>query len=131
MNKKEIFIDGDKFNDIDGFYNEIDKGFTKDLNWKTGHNLDAFNDLLHGGFGVHEYGEPIIITWRNSNKSMADLGYNATVIHYENMLKTCYPTNIDYVRGLLKSAKQGKGDTLFDIIIEIIKEHDDIDLILR
>ena len=22
---------------------------TRDLNWKTGHNLDAFNDLLRGG----------------------------------------------------------------------------------
>lgn len=131
MNKKEIIVYGDKFNDIEGFYNEIDMVLTKDLSWKTGHNLDAFNDLLHGGFGAHEYGEPIIITWKNANKSRDDLGYKATVKHYENMLKTCYPTNIDYVRDLLKSAKQEKGDTLFDIIIEIIKEHEEIDLILK
>lgn len=38
---KEFTLDGNNFNDIDGFYNEIDKLLTKDLKWKTGHNLDA------------------------------------------------------------------------------------------
>ena len=38
-------IDGNNFSDLEGFYNEIDKILTKDLNWKTGHNLDAYNDL--------------------------------------------------------------------------------------
>ena len=71
---KEFILDGNKFNDMEGFYNEIDKLLTKDLEWKTGHNLDAFNDLLRGGFGVHEYGEPIIIKWINYEKSKKDLG---------------------------------------------------------
>ena len=84
--KKGIFIDGRNFNDVDGFYTEIDRVLTKDLTWKTGHNLDAFNDLLHGGFGVHEYGEHITIIWEYANKSKKDLGYNATVRHYENMI---------------------------------------------
>lgn len=129
--KKEIIIDGNRFDNIEEFYNEVDRVLTRNLKWKTGHNLDAFNDLLRGGFGIHEYGEPIVITWENANKSKNDLGYKATVKHYENMLKTCHPTNIDYVRGLLKSAKQEKGDTLFDIIVEIIIEHEEIDLILK
>lgn len=131
MCKKEIIIDGSKFNDIGEFYSEIDKALTKDLTWKTGHNLDALNDLLHGGFGVHEYDEPIIIIWENSNKSKIDLGFNATIKHYQNMLRRCHSTNIDNVRALLEDAKQEKGDTLFDIIIQIIKEHNQIELILR
>lgn len=130
MSKKELVIDGDNFNNISGFYIEVDRVFTKDLTWKTGHNLNAFNDLLHGGFGVHEYGEPIIIIWKNSDKSRLDLGYNATIMHYENMLKTCHPTNINHVKALLETSQKEEGETLFDILIGIIKEHDDIELIL-
>lgn len=70
---KEFILDGNNFYDMEGFYNEIDKLFTKDLKWKTGHNLDAFNDLLRGGFGVHD-DEPIVIKWFNYNKSKRDLG---------------------------------------------------------
>ncbi len=58
---KKIVINGNDFYDIDGFYAEIDRLLTKDLTWKTGHNLDAFNDLLCGGFGIHEDGEPTVI----------------------------------------------------------------------
>ena len=65
---KTFILDGNNFADIESFYNEIDKLLTKNLKWKTGHNLNAFNDLLRGGFGVHEYNEPIIIRWINFDK---------------------------------------------------------------
>ena len=32
---KNIVIDGIKFSDLEGFYTEIDKLLTKDLDWKT------------------------------------------------------------------------------------------------
>lgn len=67
-------LDGNNFSDIDGFYCEIDKLLTKDLTWKTGHNLNAYNDLLRGGFGRHEYEEPITIKWLNYKKSKRELG---------------------------------------------------------
>lgn len=130
MGKKEIIVDGSNFNNISEFYIEIDKRLTKGLTWKTGHNLNAFNDLLHGGFGVHKYGEPIIIIWKNANKSKMDLGFNATIKYYEEILTKCHPTNIENVRAWLEDAKHERGDTLFDIIIEIIKEHEQIELIL-
>lgn len=75
----EITIDGKNFNDLDGFYCEIDKLLTKNLKWQTGHNFAAFNDLLRGGFGVHEDGEPIVVKWINYNKSKTDLG-NDTIL---------------------------------------------------
>ena len=71
---KTFILDGNRFDDLEGFYCEIDRLLTKDLTWKTGHNLYAYNDLLRGGFGVHEYGEPIIIKWLNYRKSKKDLG---------------------------------------------------------
>lgn len=75
----EIAIDGNNFSDLEGFYCEIDKILTRNLEWKTGHNLDAFNDILRGGFGVHELGEPLHIKWINYNKSKEDLG-NETIL---------------------------------------------------
>ncbi len=74
MNKQTIIIDGNSFPDLETFYTEIDKLFTKDFDWQTGHNLDAFNDLLRGGFGIYEYGEPIKLLWCNFSKSYDNLG---------------------------------------------------------
>ncbi len=93
---KEITIDGNRFSDIEGFYTEIDRLLTRDLDWKTGHNLNAFNDLLRGGFGFHEYGEALHVTWINASKSKKDLGYEAA-----------------------------DGQTMFDVIVEIILDRDD------
>jgi RNAse (barnase) inhibitor barstar len=73
MDKKTVIIDGNNFSDMEGFYIEIDKVLTKDIEWKTGHNLNAFNDLLCGGFGVYEGHELVNIIWRNFSKSKDDL----------------------------------------------------------
>ncbi len=72
---RRIFvIDGERFGTLDEFYQEMNRLFTDGLNWKIGHNLDAFNDLLRGGFGRHEYGERIHIIWRNMSNSRRTLG---------------------------------------------------------
>ena len=71
---KTMVLDGNRFSDLEGFYTEMDLLLTKNLTWKTGHNLDALNDLLRGGFGVHEYEEPITLRWINYNKSKKKLG---------------------------------------------------------
>lgn len=109
---KEIVIEGNNFYDIEGFYWEIDRVLTKDLSWQTGHNLNAFNDLLWGGFGVHEYEEPIVLIWRDSEKSKADLGYGKTARCSEG-------------------STQSTGDTLFDMILGIIRDHEHIKLVLE
>jgi Barstar (barnase inhibitor) len=44
---------------------------------KWGHNLDAFNDILRGGFGTLEGG--FILRWKNSTVSRERLGYPETV----------------------------------------------------
>ncbi len=83
---KTFILDGNNFSDMEGFYCEIDKLLTKNLQWKTGHNLNAFNDLLRGGFNVHEYNEPITIRWINYEKSKKDLGDEMVLILLEIML---------------------------------------------
>lgn len=74
----EIIINGQNFTDLKGFYDEIDRVLTKNLDWQTGHNLNAFNDLLCGGFGVFEYDEPVKIIWTNFFHSKENLGNKLT-----------------------------------------------------
>lgn len=57
----EFIIDGAKFKSKKGFYNHVERIFTSGLNWKIGRNVNAFNDILRGGFGKHEDGEIIIV----------------------------------------------------------------------
>jgi len=99
---------------------------TKDLDWQTGHNLDAFNDLLLGGFGVYEFGEPIILIWKNILKSKTDLGFDATKKWYERKIVENKIEN-QYFKDKLKELTENNGQTLFDIILEIISEHKHID----
>lgn len=91
---KTFLLDGNNFSNIEGFYDEIDKLLTKNLQWKTGHNLNAFNDLLCGGFGVHEYNESITIKWINYGKSKKDLGDETVLMLLEIMLN-CDDTDHD------------------------------------
>jgi RNAse (barnase) inhibitor barstar len=83
MSKQTIIINGDNFSDMETFYDEIDNVLTKNLEWKTGHNLNAFNDLLCGGFGVFEYAEAVKIIWTNFSKSKEALGQEMTDILLE------------------------------------------------
>ena len=73
MNKKTITIDAENFDDLETFFDEIDRVLTKDLDWETGHNLNAFHDILCGGFGVFDYDEPINLIWKNIAKSKREL----------------------------------------------------------
>lgn len=86
-----IEINGNKFSNMNGFYREEESKMTSELNWEIGRNLNAFNDVLYGGFGVHDVDEKYILKWHRSEKSKLELKH-------------------------------------FDQIIEIIKEHENIEL---
>ncbi|MCF3110902.1 barstar family protein [Niabella sp. CC-SYL272] len=81
--KKTITINGTTISDLESFYTEVDRVFTKDLGWQTGHNLNAFNDILRGGFGVYEYEEPVKVFWTHFTESSNRLGPELTGILLE------------------------------------------------
>lgn len=122
---KEIIIDGNNFSNLEEFYTEMDHLLTKNLQWKPGHNMDAFNDLLRGGFGVHEYGEVLHIKWKNADKSRKDFGYEATEKYYQSILTRCHPSNIELVQEKIVLAQKHEGKTIMDIIVEIILDTED------
>lgn len=86
--RKKFVIDGRNFSTMKGFYDEVERVFTFNLNWKIGRNLDAFNDILRGGFGRHVYGEPILIEWQHFERSKQTLGDKAVSIIEEIILDT-------------------------------------------
>ena len=128
---KEIILNGNNFSSLVGFYDEINNKLTKDLGWDTGKNLDAFNDILRGGFGVFDYEEAIKLVWKNSEKSKVDLGFLETIRYFEKGLEICHPTNSSTLKNHLEEAKKGNGKTLFEIIVDIIHEHTYIELKLE
>lgn len=113
-----LTIDGANFSDFDGFACE----FSTLLCHHTWHgNLDAFNDILRGGFGTPEGGW--MLRWHNSELSRVALGYPAMTRWLEQILVTCHPSNRADIRARIGDSKQGIGPTLFDKIVEIIRHH--------
>ncbi|WP_080779648.1 ribonuclease inhibitor [Chryseobacterium phocaeense] len=124
-----ITINSGHFSDLPGFYDEVSSVLMKDTGWKVG-TLDGFDDILYGGFGVFENGEPIEIIWKESQKSKEDLGFEATCIFYKNKIRQGKPFNTQLIQEKLDDLISGKGQTLFEILIEIIQSHKNITLIL-
>lgn len=124
-----IVIHGGHFSSLDGFYEEVSKVLMKDTDWKVG-TLDGFDDILYGGFGVFENKDKIEIIWKESQKSKDELGLKATQEFYENKIKHGKPFNIELIQQKLDDLNAGKGQTLFEILVEIIKSHTNITLTL-
>ncbi|MCJ7932424.1 MAG: ribonuclease inhibitor [Chryseobacterium sp.] len=125
--RKMIVINGGHFSSLGGFYEEISNVLMRDTDWKVG-TLDGFDDILYGGFGLFENGEKIEILWKESEKSKEDLGLKATQEFYENKIRQGKPFNVELIQQKLDELLDGKGQTLFDILVEIIQSHAHIEL---
>ena len=79
------------------------------------------DDVLRGGFGTPDGG--FVLRWLNSDRSRSTLAYPATLRYLEGKVRRCHPSNVGYVRADLESARRGEGQTLFDILVEIIRTH--------
>lgn len=119
--KKMAVINGSHFSNLAGFYEEISQLFIENEDWKVG-TLDGFDDIL--------YGIETDITWKESQKSKEDLGFNLTKEFYENKIRQGKPFNVELIQQKLDELIDGNGQTLFEILIEIIESHKNITLIL-
>ena len=93
----------------------------KDEDWKVG-TLDGFDDILYGFKGE--------MIWKDSQKSREDLGLEITKKFYENKIRQGKPFNINLAQQKLDDLIAGNGQTLYDILIEIIESHKNITLVL-
>jgi hypothetical protein len=132
--KAVYVINGREFATLEEFYDAVSLVLIPGAEW--GHNLNAFNDILRGGFGTPEGG--FVLRWVNSALSRELLGYPETVRQLESRLTRCHPTNRQYVSADLERARQNMGPTVFDWLVEIIGVHgaggaeqeDGVDLVL-
>jgi Barstar (barnase inhibitor) len=113
-----LIIDGARFDDLAGFAREFSKHL-HDYVWHG--SLDAFNDILRGGFGTPEQG--FVLRWLHSDRSREALGWKATIAWLEDTIARCHPSNREHLGQELAAARHHEGTTLFDRIIEIIREH--------
>jgi hypothetical protein len=135
---KPIFvIDGSRFVDFEGFAREISPWLEQETWWYDGDgNLDAFDDVLEGGYGTPECG--FVIRWIDSDLSRAALGYRATERWLRRRVRHQIGDSEAALR-LLDVAQNGRGPTLFDHIVRIIRgwgpggiqPDDDIELFLE
>ncbi len=122
-----ITIPGSRFSDMEGFYTTIYGLMNLYEDWTPSHNLDALNDMLYSGFGT----EPVRIVWEGSDKSKAALGVEATRAFYQQKINQGKPYNVGWAQEQLDALLSGKGQTLFDIIVEILNSHKHIKLELQ
>ncbi|WP_343663264.1 ribonuclease inhibitor [Chryseobacterium mucoviscidosis] len=118
---KMTVINGSHFSNLEAFYEEVSSLFLKDEDWKVG-TLDGFDDILYGYEGE--------IIWKDSRKSKQDLGFDLTKQYYENKIRQGKPFNVTLIQQKLDDLINGNGQKLFEILIEIIKSHKNITLIL-
>jgi RNAse (barnase) inhibitor barstar len=116
---KTYEIDGEDFSTLEEFYDEISRVLIPGAAW--GRNLDAFDDILRGGFGTPDEG--FVLRWKNHEVSRQRLAYPETVRQLENRLERCHPTNRESVRGKLDLARAGQGPTVFDWLLDTLAVH--------
>jgi len=122
-----VTISGDDFHNINGFYKTIYSKMQLFDDWTPAHNLDALNDMLYSGFGKG----PIQLIWEQSDKSQNDLGRDATIAFYQNKIDIGKPYNVKWATEKRDEIIAGTGQTLFQIIVEILESHSHIQLVLK
>ena len=129
MSTKTFYINGEDFDDLQGFYEVVSKHLLSNENWKLG-SLDGLNDALYGGFGAFEDADSVQFIWKNSEKSREDLGFVATKKWLEAKLEN--PNfNEKFIQEKLNDLQKGNEKTLFEIILEIFSDHKEIELVLE
>jgi RNAse (barnase) inhibitor barstar len=119
-NHKRVYeIDGTDFTSLDEFYDAISKNLIPSAAW--GRNLDAFNDILRGGFGTPREG--FVLRWKNTDLSRERLGYPETIRQLRSRLAKCRSDHRDRVADELARAEALKGKTVFDWLVEIVQIH--------
>jgi len=112
-------LDGADFSTLEEFAAYFSNRVLIDYQWRG--NLDAFNDILRGSYGTPNGG--FIIRWHNSALSRQRLGHPETARQLERRLSRCHPSNRQSVASKLKAAQSGMGSTVFDWLVNIIREH--------
>lgn len=128
MAARILTLDGNAFDDIASFFDEINRVFMAGETWALGHSLDALDDMLYGAYGAIQGNEPVVLHWKNMERSKTSLGLGATRAFYQAKLAQPEKFDARRARKQLDDLEQGTGPTYFDIVLQIIADHPNIEL---
>ncbi len=117
--KRRYVLEGRAFSTLQEFAAHFSEVVLDGHVWNG--NLDAFNDILRGGFGTPDGG--FVLVWKDHGISRKCLGHGETARRLRRLLKTCHPTGLANIEDRLEAAQKGHGPTLFDELRAIIEEH--------
>ena len=93
--------------------------FIPNSEWR-GNSLDALDDILYGGYGTPE---KFIVIWKASEVSRQALGLKETHSYFKDMPTVLY---------LDKAGQVGpRSKTLFEVLVEVFKGHENSELRLE
>ncbi len=118
--KKIYVIPGKEITSLESFYKVMGEVVNGPGGYFGG-NLDGFEDCLHGGFGTPDEG--CVFHWRHSDMSRRSLGHEETMRWLRDRIKNGHPENQPRFTARLAEAQQGRGETLFDTILEIFRDN--------
>ena len=127
---KTLTIFGRNISDIPTFYAEINRVFMAKEDWQLGESLDALNDLLYGGYGAIEGRERVRIVWQGVAASRAALGVETTRAFLARKLQRPAGFDVAAIGRQLDALNRGTGQTYFEIVVEIISDHRNIELVM-
>ncbi len=107
---------------------EMNIGFVDKLAGNQGWNgnLDALNDYLRWPQNKYKF------VFKSAERIRNALSYPETIRWLTNNLAICHPENRTSVHAKIAMAEKNQGQTLFDVILEILQDHkDSIELVLR
>jgi RNAse (barnase) inhibitor barstar len=111
-----IEIDGREFSTLEGFVQAVWPLLTgQPFDGTT--NLDAFNDIL-------SWPEmPFTLLWTHSALSRERLNHLEIARKLEDMLHTCHSSNRESVLQRIEEARNGRGPSMFDWLVEIFEDN--------
>jgi hypothetical protein len=126
-----IRVDGARVHDIASFYDELNRVFMRGEDWRLGQSLDALDDLLYGGFGaLHEAQTPKRVVLGDHERLRRALGRDATLAWHRGKLARPGTFNAETASAAIAELEVGRGDTYFQIVLDVFAGHPDIELVL-
>lgn len=113
-------LDGTRIRTLDDFWQVLMDAFDSPRRQYFGCNLDAFGDCLSGGPGGPE-ADDYIVEWHDHAVSREHLGYQEMVRQLEPRLARCHPSNRTVFEARLAAARDQRGETVFDQLVEIFE----------
>lgn len=125
-----LHLDGGRVRSIATFYDELDRVFMADEDWRLGPSLDALDDLLRGGFGAARGADRLTVVWHGFARSRDALGFAATRAYYRAKVVDPRCDTVLF-RRRLDDLEAGRGKTYAELVLEVFADHPDVELLLR